>query len=74
MNLSGILRVTGFLFLIGLNACTSSPRTIVVRFEDLKSDFFAMEYRLEQGEWNGDAGDARTATERGLQGARDVRS
>jgi hypothetical protein len=56
--------------LLALNACSGS-QTIIVRFDDLKSDFFAMEYQLHEGEWkpggertSGAAGDLSVAFHR----------
>jgi hypothetical protein len=50
MSLKRGISVLSALGLLALNAC-STTRTVVVRFEDLKSDFALMESSLCEGEW-----------------------
>lgn len=51
--------------LLALNACTTT-QTVVVRFEDLKSDFAMMEFYLCEGEWQApDSGASRSSNASG---------
>ncbi len=46
-----LVTVFAFLFLGTMTAGCLPTQTIIVKFEDLKSDFFALEQSLESGEW-----------------------
>ncbi len=41
------------------SACTSA-RTVVIRFEDLKSDFYALEHSLDERTWTNVRGEERS--------------